>query len=104
MGKKATCIWAYITWVGFIIAMCQSCKDECKFHLNQALVLNILLSITSLMSWLGFIPYVGWFLYALVIGPLSIALSVFWIIAFIGACRGIEKKAPLVGQINLMNK
>ncbi|MCR4814022.1 MAG: hypothetical protein K5879_04260 [Lachnospiraceae bacterium] len=104
MGKKATCIWAYIGWVGFIIAMCQSCKDECKFHLNQALVLAIASTILSVVSVAGVIPYIGWLFDGLVVTPLAIAVAVFWVIAFVGACRGIEKKAPLLGQINLINK
>ena len=112
MGKRATCIWAYITWVGFIIASCQSCKEECKFHLNQALVFHIAYSIMSILTIIAFvlaiIPYVGWALggifEGLVTAPITSVITVFYVIAFVGACRGLEKKAPLLGKINLINK
>ena len=105
MTKRATCIWAYLCgWVGFIIAICQPCKDECKFHLNQALVFNIFFSGLGMISFIGWIPYIGWFLDLVVFCPIAIVLCVFWVIALVGACRGIEKEAPLIGKINIMNK
>ena len=102
MTKKATCIWAYLTWVGFIIALCQDCKDECKFHLNQGLVLNIFLSGVGLFTWIGVIPWIGWFLDIFVLCPIVIVLVVFWIISFVGACKGIEKETPLLGKIKII--
>jgi uncharacterized membrane protein len=97
MTKRATDIWAYIGWVGFIIALCQPCKDECKFHLNQGLVFNIFFSGFTVFAC---IPYVGWCLGSACL----IVLLVFWIIAFIGACHQEEKEAPLLGKINIMNR
>ncbi|MBQ1488563.1 MAG: hypothetical protein IIZ41_07370 [Lachnospiraceae bacterium] len=97
MTKKATDIWAYIGWPGFIVAMCQPCKDECKFHLNQALVLNIFASGVALFTA---IPFVGWILGS----ALDIAIFVLWLITFIGACKQEEKETPLLGKINIMNK
>ena len=103
MTKKATSIWAYIGWVGFIIAMCQSCKDECKFHLNQSLVSNIFFSgLGVLTGMLGWIPWLGWILDLLVFTPCWIALFVFWLLAFIPACRGEEKEMPLIGKIKII--
>ena len=104
MGKRAACIWAYITWVGFIIASCQSCKEECKFHLNQALVFHITYSILSILTLFTIIPYVGWAFEGFVTAPISSVVTVFYVIAFVGACLGLEKKAPLLGKINLINK
>ena len=97
MTKRATDIWAYVGWVGFIIAICQPCKDECKFHLNQALVLNIFATGFAVFT---VIPYVGWCLGA----ALDITIFVFGLIAFIGACKQQEKETPLLGKINIMNK
>ena len=103
MTKKATSIWAYIGWVGFIIAMCQSCKDECKFHLNQSLVSNIFFSgLGVLTGMLGWIPWLGWILDLLVFTPCWIALFVFWLLAFIPACRGEEMEMPLIGKIRII--
>ena len=103
MTKKATDIWAYMGWPGFIVALCQPCKDECKFHINQALVFNIFFTGLSLISWIGVIPYIGWLLEVYVFMPVAICLLVFWVIALVGACHQEEKKAPLIGSINIMN-
>ncbi len=36
---KTTSWVAYLTWIGFIIAICAGDKEGAKFHLNQALVI-----------------------------------------------------------------
>ena len=104
MTKKATCIWAYIGWVGFIIAICQPCKDECKFHLNQSLVWNIFTSAFAIVGLIGLIPYIGWLLDVFVFTPIWIFLVVIWIITFVGVCKQQEKEMPILGKINIMNK
>lgn len=48
MDKKTTDIVAYLTWIGFIIALVSGDKENSKFHLNQALVLNLFALIGSL--------------------------------------------------------
>ena len=50
---KTTSIIAYITWIGFIIAMCIGDREGAKFYLNQALVFNI-------FCLLSYIPFIGW--------------------------------------------
>ena len=50
---KSTSIIAYITWIGFIIAMCIGDREGAKFYLNQALVFNI-------FCLLSYIPFIGW--------------------------------------------
>ena len=82
MTKKATSIWAYVGWVGFIIAMCQPCKDECRFHLNQGLVWNIFTSALAIVGLIGIIPWVGWILDAV--------------------CKQQEKEMPIIGRIHII--
>ena len=52
MDAKTTGIVAYLTWIGFLIAVCAGDKDGAKFHVNQALVI-------LLFSLLSVIPCVG---------------------------------------------
>lgn len=93
MDKKTTDIVAYLTWIGFIIAFVSGDKENSKFHLNQALVLNLFALIGSL-TW---IPIIG-----ILAGLWSIFVFVCWIIALIGAVNGEEKEVPLLGKIKLL--
>ena len=102
MTKKATSIWAYVGWVGFIIAMCQPCKDECRFHLNKGLVWNIFTSALAIVGLIGIIPWVGWILDIFVFGPLWIFLIVVWIVAFVAVCKQQEKEMPIIGRIHII--
>ena len=90
-SARTIAIISYLTWIGFIIGLIiRKDADDPQFvtfHINQALVLN-------LFAMLGAIPIVGWIW--------SIVLVVFWFICFIGACQGQEKKAPLIGGIEII--
>lgn len=97
MNKKATDIVAYFSIVGWLIAYLAGDKENCKFHLNQALVLAIAEIILSFLSRLS----LGWFI-AVILGIADIVLFVFWLIAFIGACKGEEKPAPVLGTIQIL--
>lgn len=93
MDKKTTDIVAYLTWVGFIIALVAGEREQSKFHLNQALVLN-LFSLIGTLSW---IPIVGF-----LTGLWSLFVFICWVIAFIGAINGEEKAVPLFGSIKIL--
>jgi uncharacterized membrane protein len=87
---KNMAIVAYITWIGFIIAMVSDSKNSTftKFHLNQALILNIASIVCP------FIPLVG--------ALLGIAVFVFWIMALISAVNGEMKSLPLIENIKII--
>ncbi len=87
MSKQATDIIAYITWIGFFIALIAGDRQASKFHLNQALVLN-------LFSLLSIIPLVGWIW--------GIVVFIFWIMGLVSACSGEEKPVPLLGGIKIL--
>lgn len=87
MDAKTTGIVAYLTWIGFLIAVCAGDKEGAKFHVNQALVI-------LLFSLLGVIPCVGWIW--------EIFMFVCWIMGLIAAINQEEKEVPLIGKIRLI--
>ena len=87
MDTKTTSIVAYLTLVGFIIAICIGDKEGAKFHLNQVLVI-------FLFSLLCIIPCLGWIW--------AIFIAVCWIMGFIAAINQEEKPVPLIGNIKLL--
>ena len=87
MDKQATGVVAYITWIGWIIAYVAGDREGAKFHLNQALVLQI-------FGFLSFVPYLGtlW----------SIFIFICSIIGFVAAINGEENEVPLLGSIRII--
>lgn len=83
-------IVAYLTWIGFIVAFVSNDKDTplVKFHLNQALVLNLFGIIGPM------IPIVGW--------AAEIVVFVFFVMGIIGASRGEMNELPIIGSIKLL--
>lgn len=96
MTKKATDIVSYITIIGWIIAYLVGDKENCKFHLNQALVLDL---ASIVLSALGKI-FKGFF--GVIFGLLGFVVFILWIIAIIGAIKGDEKPVPILGGIQLL--
>ncbi len=77
-------------------------KEGAKFHLNQSLVIMIGMTVLSILSVVaGVIPVVG-LIISLVVGILSLALFVFWIMGLIAACKQEEKAVPVIGNIQLL--
>ncbi len=96
MDAKTTGIISYLTIIGWVIALVAGEKsDYVTFHINQSLVLMLGAVIASALN---VVPFVGGILASL--GGLFI--FVLWILAFIGACQGEQKEAPLIGSIKIM--
>lgn len=87
MDKKVTGIVAYLTWIGWLIALLAGDKEGAKFHLNQSLVL-------WLFSLLSIIPCLGWIW--------GVFIIVCWFIGFIGAINEEEREVPLIGNIKIL--
>ena len=87
MDAKTTSIVAYLSWIGFIIALCAGDKEGAKFHLNQALVI-------FLFSLLSVIPCIGWIW--------GIFMIVCWFMGLIAAINQEEKPVPVIGSIKLI--
>ncbi len=102
MPKKATDIIAYLSPIGFIVAFLLGDRENCKFHLNQALVLNILVCLVEILEKVlaGF-PLIGGII-GLALAIVAFVLFILWLIGIIGAIQGQEKTVPLVGHIKLL--
>ncbi len=88
MDKRTTDIVAYLTWVGLLIAFIMGDRENCKFHLNQSLVIWLTGTV------LGWIPIVR------VVAGIFCAVCVF--IGIVNAYQGQEREVPLIGQIHLL--
>ena len=89
---KTTAIISYITLIGTVIAfiMNNSKKNTfAQFHIRQMIGLGLIALINQYVIG-KFIPMA-----AMVIG---VGLLILWIIGFIGAIQGEEKKVPLLGD------
>ena len=87
MDTKTTSIVAYMTWIGFFVALLAGDKEGAKFHLNQAFVILIFFIP-------AFIPCIGqiW----------GIFMVVCWILGLVAAINQEEKEVPLIGRIRLL--
>lgn len=92
-ARTASLLCYWFSFIGWTVSyMLADNKDPyLRFHLNQSLILWIAFAVTSLLtrvralSWLGSI--------------LSLAVFVLWLIAFINAYKGEAKSAPLLDKI-----
>ena len=102
MDSKTTSIVGYLTWIGFIVAMCAGTKDEkSKQHLNNACVSLIFVTAWGFSWLLLIVPIIGWILEIACIffgGYCLVCL----IIGFIMACQEKEFEAPLIVKIKIV--
>lgn len=88
LSPRTTGIVAYLSWIGFLIALLLGDRKKAMFHINQALIIN-------LFAMLSIIPLLGW--------VWSIFMIVCWIMGIVYACREQEKEVPIIGRIHLLN-
>ncbi len=96
MDKKTTGIVAYITWVGWIIAIVAGDREGARFHLNQALTVNL---FSLLVLALRFIPFVGWILS----GLWSVCILILGLLGLVYAVNGEDRPVPLLGHIHILS-
>lgn len=91
--NKTNAILCYLGILIIIPFMNEEAKKSpfVKFHLNQGLVLLITGVVVSAVSW---IPIIGWIIF--------IGWFVVWLMAIISAGSGKMKRAPLVGNFDLV--
>ena len=91
---KTVAIISYITWFGPLVAFIMN-KDKknafAAFHIRQM----VGLSLFSLANSFIVARYTGYWVY----GSINFLLFVLWIIGFIGALQGEEKKIPFLGDL-----
>lgn len=87
MDKRTTGIVAYISVIGLILALTAGDREGARFHINQALVIDI-------FYFLVLMPYVGrlWGAFMLVC----------WIMGIISAAKDEERAVPLIGGIQIL--
>lgn len=93
MEDKTTAIIAYITLIGFIIAIILHGQKKTAlgaFHLRQMLGI-VVVGFASYI--LVFIPILGW----LAMAALGIISLIMWIMGLIAAVNGEMKPAPILG-------
>ena len=96
-NTKSHSILSYITWIGWIVVLCIRDKEDevVKFHLNQALVLNIAVIVVGIITGIGGIFYT--------IGRiLTIVVWAFRIVGIIRASKLSTEPIPVVGTIQLI--
>ncbi|MDE5748914.1 MAG: hypothetical protein K2I21_15230 [Acetatifactor sp.] len=94
MDKKVTGIVAYISIIGWLIAFLAGDKEGAKFHLNQALIVDLGMLICTMLTR---IPLVG-----LIFWLINIFLFVCWLIGLIAAIKEEDKEIPLIGAIKIL--
>lgn len=88
---------SYITWIGFVIAFVgrDPADPLVRRHLNQALLINILGTISNLLSRVR--------LFGLVSDILGIACLVFFLMGVYRAFRMDSTPLPFIGEIELIH-
>jgi uncharacterized membrane protein len=91
LNKKWTGVVAYLSWIGLVLAFVLGDRKGAKFHLNQALVLNLAGLVMNLLAWI--LP---------ILGILTWVVFILWVMALVGAILEQEKKVPLLGEIVIL--
>lgn len=100
MDTRTTAWVAYLTLIGWIIALVQYSNSTEKsslvlFHLRQMFGLMALYAgVWVLMAVMSYMPgswALGWVLY--------VALFILWLLGILGAVNGEEKPIPLLGPL-----
>ena len=96
-NNKIAAMAAYISWIGFIIAIVIGDRSNryVAHHLNQALVLNI---ISVLGGALTIIPILG----GMAASVISLAVLVFWIMGIYNAYKEKTDPLPIIGDIHII--
>ena len=98
MDKKITSIFAYLSWVGFLIAYLVGDKEGAKFHLNQGAVLAIISIVANVVSGISFLIPFGEFL----LGIVNLAWLVLTVIGIVYAAQDMDKPLPLIGGVTIL--
>lgn len=94
---KLYSVISYLTWVGWVIALVKSDKDDAmvRHHLNQALIINLLESVGAILIRIG-----G--LFGMVGEVLDLVVLVFFVMGILRAFRLSDEPLPLIGYYRLL--
>lgn len=95
--SKLYAVISYITWIGFIIAMVGRDPSDplVRRHLNQALIINIVETVSRVFSRIG-----G--LFDSLGSLLDIACLILFLMGLFRAFNGDERPLPFIGEIELI--
>ncbi len=106
MNREKTNIISYFSIIGFLVAYKKGDRENCRFHLNQGLVLGIAEPFLIVIDLIGKLMsdlimqvvflVLFWALFALILTGVWVGIS--------SAAKGKERTAPLFGSINILNK
>ena len=91
-------IISYISWLGWFVALLVRDRNDryAAFHINQALVLNILASVAGILR---IVPLLGSLAYNIV----SLVVFVLWCIGIYRAITWNDDPLPLIGEIRIIS-
>ena len=95
--SKLYSVLSYFTWIGWIISfILRDRRDELvRQHLNQALILNIISSLASIMSRAdGIVGWAG--------GIIDLAALILFIWGVVRAFKMSAEPLPLVGELRIL--
>ena len=96
-NTKLFSVISYITWIGWFIAFFMSEMDDqlVRHHLNQALVINIIETVGTILIRTG-----G--LFAVIGEIIDIAVLVLFIMGIARAAKLSDEPLPVIGEIHLI--
>lgn len=97
-NTKLFSVISYITWIGWIIAFAMRDRDDkmVSHHVNQALVINIVETIGTVLIKIGGV-------FGVVGEIVDVAVLVFLIMGIVRACRLSDEPLPVIGDIKLVD-
>lgn len=96
-NTKLFSVISYITWIGWLVALFLSEKDDklVRHHLNQALVINIIETVGGILIRMGGI-------FAVIGEIVDIAVLVLFIMGISRAAKLSDEPLPVIGDIHLI--
>ena len=96
--SKGLAIASYITWIGWLIAFFKRDRSDTlvRRHMNQALILNLIATVTSVIGRFGGIFRTVYFV-------VDLAVLVLIIMGILRASKGSEEPLPVIGGYTLID-
>lgn len=104
MDTKTASVVSYITWIGWIVALLLGNKDdyEVKKNLNQALVINIIGTVSSIIIGVfSMIPIIG-ILFTILGSLISLVCFILAVMGIVNAVNGDGKSLPVVSAFQII--
>ena len=96
--SKGLAIASYITWIGWLIAFFKRDRSDTlvRRHMNQALILNLIATVASLIGRFGSIFRTIYFV-------VDLAVLVLIIMGILRASKGSAEPLPFIGEYTLID-